>query len=142
MDKNPIKGQKNIYTVRAYVVFSNTYGGYDPKGVSVNVPSKPTPHKHSYTSSITRQPTCSKEGVRTYKCSCGHSYTKSIPATRKHVWEDLGSDVRLDWSGSLQENTGPTQTRLKFLRQISVPDADITMAQELMTTLISGILTI
>ena len=113
VDKNPIKGQKNIYTVRAYVVFSNTYGGYDPKGVSVNVPSKPTPHKHSYTSSITRQPTCSKEGVRTYKCSCGHSYTKSIPATRKHVWEDLGSDVRLDWSGSLQENTGPTQNAFK-----------------------------
>lgn len=109
VDKNPIKGQKNIYTVRAYVVFSNTYGGYDPKGVSVNVPSKPTPHKHSYTSSITRQPTCSKEGIRTYKCSCGHSYTESIPATRKHVWEDLGTDIWMDWSYSLQENTGPTK---------------------------------
>ena len=113
VDKNPIKGQKNMYTVRGYVVFTSTYGGYDPKGVSVHVPSKPTPHKHSYTASVTRQPTCSKEGIRTYKCSCGHSYTESIPATRKHVWEDLGTDIRLDWSYSLQENTGPTKNSFK-----------------------------
>lgn len=36
---------------------------------------------HSYTSSITTQPTCTKEGVRTYKCSCGASYTEKIAKT-------------------------------------------------------------
>ena len=33
---------------------------------------------HSYTSSVTKQATCKAAGVRTYKCSCGASYTESI----------------------------------------------------------------
>lgn len=46
-------------------------------------PSTPntTVHTHSYTSSVTTSPTCSEEGVKTYRCSCGHSYTESIPCT-------------------------------------------------------------
>ena len=35
-------------------------------------------HSHSYSSSVTTEPTCKKEGVRTYKCSCGASYTEAI----------------------------------------------------------------
>ena len=38
-------------------------------------------HTHSYTSSVTTQATCATAGVRTYTCSCGHSYTEPIPAT-------------------------------------------------------------
>ena len=38
-------------------------------------------HKHSYTSTITKQPTCTEEGVKTFKCSeCGDTYTETIPA--------------------------------------------------------------
>lgn len=37
-------------------------------------------HTHSYSSSITKQPTCTATGVRTYTCSCGSSYTETIPA--------------------------------------------------------------
>ncbi len=40
-----------------------------------------TGHSHSYNSSVTTQPTCTKEGVRTYKCSCGASYTETIAKT-------------------------------------------------------------
>ncbi len=42
-------------------------------------------HKHSYTSTVTKQPTCSSTGVRTYTCSCGDSYTEEIAATG-HTW--------------------------------------------------------
>lgn len=49
--------------------------------------SKPA-HTHSYSSSVTKQPTCSSAGVRTYTCSCGRSYTESIPATGAHKWKD------------------------------------------------------
>lgn len=43
-------------------------------------------HTHSYTSSVTKNPTCTEEGVRTYTCtSCKDSYTESIPATG-HQW--------------------------------------------------------
>ena len=33
---------------------------------------------HSYSSTITKRATCTEEGVRTYKCSCGASYTEAI----------------------------------------------------------------
>ncbi|MBQ6874380.1 MAG: hypothetical protein IJO24_08830, partial [Clostridia bacterium] len=38
-------------------------------------------HTHSYTSAVTKKPTCTKTGVKTYTCSCGDSYTESIKAT-------------------------------------------------------------
>ena len=38
-------------------------------------------HTHSYTSKVTKQPTCTATGVKTFACSCGDSYTETIPAT-------------------------------------------------------------
>ncbi len=35
---------------------------------------------HSYTSKVTKAATCTANGVRTYTCSCGDSYTESIAA--------------------------------------------------------------
>ena len=35
-------------------------------------------HTHSYTGKVTTAATCTKEGVKTYTCSCGSSYTESI----------------------------------------------------------------
>lgn len=45
-----------------------------------------TTHTHSYTSKVTTAATCTSAGVRTYTCSCGHSYTESIPALG-HSWK-------------------------------------------------------
>ncbi len=45
-------------------------------------------HTHSYTSAVTKQPTCVETGARTYTCSCGDSYTEVIeklPHTPKTV---------------------------------------------------------
>ena len=66
----------------------------DNNGNSNNKPSKPDnggqaekpQHKHSYSASVTKQPTCSSTGTRTYTCSCGDSYTESIPAVDHH-WQ-------------------------------------------------------
>ena len=38
-------------------------------------------HTHSYTSKITKAATCIATGVKTYTCSCGDTYTETIPAT-------------------------------------------------------------
>lgn len=38
-------------------------------------------HTHSYTATVTKQPTCTAEGVKTFRCSCGDSYTETISAT-------------------------------------------------------------
>ena len=36
-------------------------------------------HPHSYTSTVTKEATCSATGVKTYVCSCGDTYSKEIP---------------------------------------------------------------
>lgn len=38
-------------------------------------------HVHSYIEKITKEPTCTEEGEKTYTCDCGDSYTEKIPAT-------------------------------------------------------------
>lgn len=48
-----------------------------------NVPD----HVHSYKKTVTKAATCISEGVATYTCSCGHSYTESIPKTT-HAYAD------------------------------------------------------
>jgi len=37
-------------------------------------------HEHSYRKEITTMPTCTEEGVETYTCDCGDTYTEKIPA--------------------------------------------------------------
>ena len=65
----------------------NTYNYYylvesDPDGDS----SSSGGHAHNYTNEVTKEPTCLISGIRTYICSCGESYSQSIPATG-HDWE-------------------------------------------------------
>ncbi|MBR4881128.1 MAG: hypothetical protein IKU19_04300, partial [Clostridia bacterium] len=38
-------------------------------------------HTHAYTSKVTKAATCAEDGVMTYTCRCGESYTEVIPAT-------------------------------------------------------------
>ncbi len=44
-------------------------------------------HVHSYSSSATKAPTCTADGIRTYICSCGHSYTETVQE-RGHEYEN------------------------------------------------------
>ena len=67
-------------------------GGYkentnnnSPKESTTSKQEQQTTHTHSYASSVTKNPTCSEAGVRTYTCSCGSSYTEAIPASG-HQW--------------------------------------------------------
>ena len=55
--------------INGYVDMNHWYGPF------------PGSHEHSYTSSVTRQPTCTQSGVRTYTCSCGEYYTEIISPT-------------------------------------------------------------
>lgn len=47
---------------------------------ATQAPTKPA-HTHSYTSTVTKASTCASEGVMTYRCSCGDSYTETIGKT-------------------------------------------------------------
>ena len=36
-------------------------------------------HTHEYEATVLREPTCTEEGLMEYRCSCGDTYTESIP---------------------------------------------------------------
>ena len=38
------------------------------------------PHDHSYTAELTKAATCTEDGIMTYTCSCGDSYTETVKA--------------------------------------------------------------
>lgn len=62
-------------------------------------------HKHSYTDQITKDPGCTLPGVRTYTCSCGDSYTKTVPATG-HDWS-ISSQVNASYDPATGELLQP-----------------------------------
>ena len=86
VDKNPVKGEKNTYTVRFYNSSTNAAGKYDTAGLSIDIPDEL--HQHTYDSGIiTKEPTCTSEGIKTYTCGeCGATKTELIPVT-DHTWE-------------------------------------------------------
>lgn len=43
-------------------------------------------HEHCYASEVTQEATCGAEGVKTFTCECGDSYTETISATGDHSW--------------------------------------------------------
>ena len=49
-------------------------------------------HVHSYSSAVTKAATCAEEGVITYTCSCGDSYTESIPMTAHSFGDYIYND--------------------------------------------------
>ena len=53
-------------------------------------------HSHFYSSSVTTETTCTQEGVKTYFCSCGHSYTEAI-ARLAHT--NVNNDNKCDMCG-------------------------------------------
>lgn len=49
-------------------------------GTEKEEPEQPE-HKHSYTDTVTKKPTCTEKGEKTFTCECGYSYTEPISAT-------------------------------------------------------------
>ncbi|MBR6939836.1 MAG: hypothetical protein IKH65_03425, partial [Clostridia bacterium] len=52
-----------------------------------HTPTEPTPtdtepvHEHDYKGEVTKEPTCTEDGIMTYTCECGETYTQAIPKT-------------------------------------------------------------
>ena len=47
-----------------------------------------SPHVHTWDSgTVTKEPTCTEPGIKTYKCSCGETRTETIPALG-HKWSE------------------------------------------------------
>lgn len=62
---------------------------FDDHDINIyNLPSNGTytSHYHSYSSTVTTEATCMADGVRTFTCSCGHSYTQVEPKRSVHSY--------------------------------------------------------
>ena len=58
-------------------------------------------HVHNYTAAVTKAATCAEEGVTTYTCSCGHSYTEPIAKTAHSFGEYVyNNDATTDADGT------------------------------------------
>ena len=53
-----------------------TEGEMDSTNPSGDTTPTVSPHSHSYSSTVTKDATCTETGVKTYTCTCGDSYTK------------------------------------------------------------------
>ena len=98
----------------AYAAFKVAFGIEDSGDVPdvPDVPDEPEVHTHSYTSTVTKAETCETAGVRTYTCSCGHSYTEAIPATGHNYADGTctncgAADPDYDVGGDEPETTEP-----------------------------------
>ena len=56
-------------------------------GVCTSCGEEEAVHTHAYTPKVTKEPTCKQTGVTTYRCTCGDSYTVSLPI-EAHVYVD------------------------------------------------------
>ncbi|MBQ6420877.1 MAG: serine hydrolase [Clostridia bacterium] len=66
---------------QGYTVYTCKVCGYTTK-VAVTAAT----HVHVYTAAVTSPATCAKEGVKTYTCKCGASYTEKIAKTGDHSY--------------------------------------------------------
>lgn len=68
----------------SYIEVIPAKGHHFENGECTDCHEKDPNHEHSYTETITKEPTCTEAGKKTYTCTCGHSYTEEILATGHH----------------------------------------------------------
>lgn len=68
-------------TTEATTPESTTPPTTEPQPTETTPPETQPTHKHSYSSKVTKAASCTADGVKTYTCSCGKTYTESIKAT-------------------------------------------------------------
>lgn len=85
---------------------------------------------HTYVAEVTKEPTCTKEGLRTYTCSvCGESYTEAIPKAEHTAVIDPGIDATCTERG-LTEGTHCSVCGVVLQAQTAIPALGHTAATE------------
>lgn len=59
-------------------------------------------HKHRYVAEVTTEADCTTNGVMTYTCKCGSTYTEPIPATNHPSRQTLVTDAGCTEPGSVE----------------------------------------
>ena len=73
-------GDNTSVYVGVMVNEATSYGTFDDIKVEKLAPA----HTCEYVEEITKAPTCTEDGVKTFTCECGESYTETIPAAHTY----------------------------------------------------------
>ena len=65
-------------------------GAYNKPLLNATIHYNYVPHDHSYTAELTKAATCTEDGIMTYTCSCGDSYTETVKA-KGHSYKIVSS---------------------------------------------------
>ena len=91
-------------------------------------------HTHSYTSKVTKPATCTENGVKTYTCECGDSYTETIPAAG-HISSDwiIDKNAAINVKGSKHKECTVCKTVLETadipaLPMINIQSANVSVS--------------
>ena len=93
---------------------------------STTAPATGTSHTHSYTSKVTTAATCEKDGVKTFTCSCGDTYTESVKTTG-HTWGEWKTveAASISKEGKAQRTCSAcSKTETKPLEKLALPFND------------------
>ena len=61
-----------------------------------------TPHTHYYTATVTKEATCTEDGERTYRCTCGSTYTEVIKAEGHKLTHFEAVDATTEKEGNIE----------------------------------------
>ena len=93
-----------------------------------------TSHIHSYTETITKEPTCLEDGEKTYICDCGDSYIELVPATGHNYIDGVCINCgEVDPDAVEKIKIGDTETRIiagQTLEFICIDDAYVDASGE------------
>lgn len=103
----PHEGGEGYYII--YYDYDPATGEFIQKdtGGSAAVPEteeKNPGHEHSYTGTVTAEPSCVDEGIMTYACPCGDTYTETIEPAG-HDWKRKQETVSHESSGNKETTT-------------------------------------
>ena len=90
--------------------------GENTAGGNAETTPEPTeaPHEHNYAEEITVEATCETDGVKTFTCECGDSYTEAIAATGhvfNYVYNEDATYLADGTETATCENCDETDTR-------------------------------
>lgn len=101
----------------------NNGGSNNGSNSGNNSGSNDPSHKHTYTSSVTTQPTCTEAGVTTYRCSCGDTYTEAAP-------EALGHKASGTWITTKKATTTEDGERVQYCSRCNAVVLSETIAKQ------------